>query len=57
MLTADDAEAWWHLRLRALKEEPHSFAESPEEHQRKSLDSIREFLQESRAMKIHFGRL
>jgi ribosomal protein S18 acetylase RimI-like enzyme len=47
MLTADHAEAWWHLRLRALNEEPHSFAESQEEHQRKSIETVRQLLEQS----------
>lgn len=41
-LTVEDAEAWWHLRLIALKDEPHSFAESAEEHQARSLEQSRE---------------
>jgi GNAT superfamily N-acetyltransferase len=32
LLTADDAEAWWHLRLEALRNDPASFADSTEEH-------------------------
>jgi RimJ/RimL family protein N-acetyltransferase len=48
VLTEDDAQAWWHLRLRALREEPHSFAESPEEHERKSPEIVRELLRQSK---------
>ncbi|HKW74869.1 MAG TPA: GNAT family N-acetyltransferase [Terriglobales bacterium] len=55
MLTEADAQAWWHLRLRALEEEPHSFAESPEEHQRKSLDAVRELFRQSSVEKFVLG--
>jgi RimJ/RimL family protein N-acetyltransferase len=48
MLTEDDADEWWDLRLRSLQEEPHSFAESAEEHQRKSLDTVREFFRQTK---------
>jgi len=41
-LTPHDAEAWWHLRLVGLKDEPHSFAESAEEHEARSLEQTRE---------------
>jgi ribosomal protein S18 acetylase RimI-like enzyme len=40
-LTEDDAAAWWHLRLLALRTNPQSFAESEEEHRAKSLEEVR----------------
>jgi ribosomal protein S18 acetylase RimI-like enzyme len=44
LLTAFDAEAWWHLRLEALRNDTASFADSAEEHLTKSLDTARERL-------------
>jgi ribosomal protein S18 acetylase RimI-like enzyme len=44
LLTASDAEAWWHLRLEALRNDTASFADSAEEHLTKSLDTARERL-------------
>jgi RimJ/RimL family protein N-acetyltransferase len=41
LLAANDAESWWHLRLTALKDEPHAFAESAEEHERRSMEETR----------------
>ncbi len=32
LLTPDDADAFWHLRLEALRNDPASFADSAEEH-------------------------
>lgn len=32
LLTVDDAEAFWHLRREALRNDPASFADSAEEH-------------------------
>jgi GNAT superfamily N-acetyltransferase len=44
LLTAADAEAWWHLRLQMLRDDSPSFADSAEEHQTTSLDTARERL-------------
>jgi ribosomal protein S18 acetylase RimI-like enzyme len=43
-LTASDAEAWWQLRLEALRNDSASFADSAEEHQTSSLDLARQQL-------------
>lgn len=44
LLTPADAEAWWHLRLEALRNDPASFADSAEEHLTKTIDVARERL-------------
>ncbi len=44
LLTPSDAEAWWHLRLEALRNDPASFADSAEEHLTKTIDFARERL-------------
>jgi RimJ/RimL family protein N-acetyltransferase len=43
LLTEHDAEAWWKLRLLALTTDPASFAESADEHGRKTIDEVRTF--------------
>ncbi len=43
LLTEHDAEAWWNLRLLGLTTDPVSFAESADEHRRKSIDDVRTF--------------
>lgn len=42
-LTVQDAEAWWNLRFIGLKDEPHAFAESAEEHEARSMEQTREY--------------
>jgi ribosomal protein S18 acetylase RimI-like enzyme len=47
LLTADDAEAFWHLRLEMLRSDPASFADSTEEHETTTVDAVRQRLKES----------
>jgi ribosomal protein S18 acetylase RimI-like enzyme len=44
LLIPDDAEAWWHLRLEALRNDPASFADSAEEHVTTTVANARERL-------------
>ncbi len=44
LLTADDAESWWHLRLEALRNNSASFADSAEEHLTTTVETARERL-------------
>jgi ribosomal protein S18 acetylase RimI-like enzyme len=47
LLTADDAEAFWHLRLEALRSDSPSFADSAEEHLETTIETARERLASS----------
>jgi ribosomal protein S18 acetylase RimI-like enzyme len=44
LLTADDAEPWWHLRLEALRNDPASFADSTNEHLETTAETTKELL-------------
>lgn len=44
LLTAADAEAWWHLRVEMLRNDPFAFADSTEEHLATTVDAVRESL-------------
>jgi ribosomal protein S18 acetylase RimI-like enzyme len=44
LLTPDDAEVFWHLRLEALSNDPASFAVSAEEHLTTTVETARERL-------------
>jgi ribosomal protein S18 acetylase RimI-like enzyme len=44
LLTADDAEAWWQLRLEMLGNDPESFADSAEEHEQTTVEDARKRL-------------
>jgi ribosomal protein S18 acetylase RimI-like enzyme len=44
LLTPDDAEAFWHLRIEALRNDPASFADSAEEHLDTTVETARERL-------------
>lgn len=43
LLTEHDAEAWWQLRLLGLTTDPVSFAESADEHRKKTMQEVRTF--------------
>src|SRR5438445_9056461 len=49
LLTASDAEAFWHLRVEALRNAPASFADSTEEHLETTVETTRERLSKNDA--------
>jgi ribosomal protein S18 acetylase RimI-like enzyme len=55
LLTEYDAEAWWQLRLLGLTTDPASFAESAEEHRRKTIEHAREFFRACTAENFVLG--
>jgi RimJ/RimL family protein N-acetyltransferase len=44
LLTEPDAEAWWHLRRLALETDPRSFVESVADHDKTTVDAVKEKL-------------
>ncbi|HYX54151.1 MAG TPA: GNAT family N-acetyltransferase [Candidatus Limnocylindrales bacterium] len=55
LLTEADAEEWWHMRRLALASEPAAFAESVEEHERKSVEDARNFFRANSAENFVLG--
>jgi len=47
LLTEPDAEAWWHLRRLALETDPRSFVESVADHDKTTVEGVREKLRRS----------
>lgn len=54
-LTESDAQAWWNLRLLGLTTDPASFAESADEHRRKTIEEVRTFFRACSAENFVLG--
>lgn len=44
ILTAENANEWWRLRLEALESDPEAFSASADQHQRLGLEDVRKRL-------------
>lgn len=55
LLTSNDANEWWRLRLEALQGDPEAFSSSAEEHQSLSLEDVRSRLGSGSVDSFVFG--